>query len=73
MRTMIRSSVDKVQCVVVGAGVIGLACAKRLSECGFETVVLESANVVGSGEGAFQAITHLKRATMLLLLTVLDK
>ena len=50
MRTLIRSSLDKVQCAVVGAGVIGLACAKRLSECGFETVVLESSNVVGSGE-----------------------
>ena len=44
------AAVDKVQCVVVGAGVVGLACAKRMAELGFDTVVLEKAGIIGSGD-----------------------
>jgi malic enzyme len=32
-------AVEKVQCVVIGAGVVGLACARRISERGIETLV----------------------------------
>src|SRR5260370_12401274 len=39
---------EKVECVVVGAGVIGLAVARRLAEAGRETVVLEAAEGIGT-------------------------
>src|SRR5258707_9258998 len=38
---------DKVECVVTGAGVIGLAVARRLAQAGREVVILEAAE--GSG------------------------
>ena len=39
---------DKVECVVIGAGVIGLAVARRLAQAGREVVVLEAAEGVGT-------------------------
>jgi L-2-hydroxyglutarate oxidase LhgO len=39
---------DKVECVVIGAGVIGLAVARRLAETGREVVVLEEAEGIGT-------------------------
>jgi L-2-hydroxyglutarate oxidase LhgO len=39
---------DKVECVVVGAGVIGLAVARRLALAGREVVVLETAEGIGT-------------------------
>ncbi len=39
---------DKVECVVVGAGVIGLAVARRLAQAGREVVVLEAAEGIGT-------------------------
>jgi len=38
---------DKVDCVVVGAGVIGLAVAMRLAQSGLEVVVLEQHDCIG--------------------------
>lgn len=35
--------------VVIGAGVVGLACARRLALAGLETVVLESEKTIGQG------------------------
>lgn len=40
--------VEKVDCIVVGAGVVGLACAKFLAEAGREVIVLEAADMIGS-------------------------
>lgn len=40
-------SVD-VECVVIGAGVVGLAIAARLSQLGKEVVILESQSIFGS-------------------------
>ena len=40
---------DKVDCVVIGAGVIGLAVARRLAQAGREVIVLETAEGVGTG------------------------
>ncbi|WP_366657630.1 NAD(P)/FAD-dependent oxidoreductase [Fodinicurvata sp. EGI_FJ10296] len=39
---------DRVECVVVGAGVVGLAIARSLAECGREVVVLEAADAIGT-------------------------
>ena len=39
---------DKVECVVIGAGVIGLAVARRLAQSGREVVVLEAAEGIGT-------------------------
>jgi L-2-hydroxyglutarate oxidase LhgO len=39
---------DKVECVVVGAGVIGLAVARRLAQAGREVIILEAAEAIGT-------------------------
>jgi L-2-hydroxyglutarate oxidase LhgO len=39
---------DTVECVVIGAGVIGLAIARRLAQSGLEVVVLEAAEGIGT-------------------------
>ncbi|HLJ01019.1 MAG TPA: NAD(P)/FAD-dependent oxidoreductase [Bradyrhizobium sp.] len=39
---------DKVECVVIGAGVIGLAVARRLAQRGREVIVLEAAEGIGT-------------------------
>src|SRR6201994_1090405 len=39
---------DKVDCVVVGAGVVGLAVARRLAQAGREVVILEAAEGIGT-------------------------
>jgi len=40
---------EQVDCVVVGAGVVGLAVARRLAMAGREVVVLEAADAIGTG------------------------
>jgi L-2-hydroxyglutarate oxidase LhgO len=40
---------ERVDCIVVGAGVIGLACARALALAGLQTVVLEAEPRIGSG------------------------
>ena len=39
---------DKVECVVIGAGVVGLAVARRLAQAGREVVILEAAEGIGT-------------------------
>jgi L-2-hydroxyglutarate oxidase LhgO len=39
---------DRVECVVVGAGVIGLAVARRLAQAGREVIVLEATEGIGT-------------------------
>src|SRR5580765_457451 len=39
---------DKVDCVVIGAGVIGLAIARQLAQAGREVIVLEAAEGIGT-------------------------
>jgi L-2-hydroxyglutarate oxidase LhgO len=39
---------DKVECIVIGAGVIGLAIARRLAQAGREVIVLEAAEGIGT-------------------------
>jgi L-2-hydroxyglutarate oxidase LhgO len=40
---------DKVDCIVIGAGVVGLAVARALALQGREVMVLEAANGIGTG------------------------
>ncbi|MBT0961317.1 NAD(P)/FAD-dependent oxidoreductase [Denitromonas iodatirespirans] len=40
---------ETVDCVVIGAGVVGLACAKSLAEAGREVIVLERETAFGTG------------------------
>jgi L-2-hydroxyglutarate oxidase LhgO len=40
---------DQVECIVGGAGAIGLAVARRLAMDGREVIVLEAADMIGSG------------------------
>ena len=39
---------EKVDCVVIGAGVVGLAIARRLAQAGREVIVLEAAEGIGT-------------------------
>jgi L-2-hydroxyglutarate oxidase LhgO len=40
---------DRVDAVVIGAGVVGLAIGRALARRGLETIVLERANAIGTG------------------------
>lgn len=40
---------DRIDCIVVGAGVVGLAVARKLAQAGREVIVLESAEDIGTG------------------------
>ena len=39
---------EKIDCVVIGAGVVGLACARALALAGREVIVLEAAGSIGT-------------------------
>jgi L-2-hydroxyglutarate oxidase LhgO len=39
---------DSIECVIVGAGVVGLAIARRLARAGREVIVLEAAEAIGT-------------------------
>jgi L-2-hydroxyglutarate oxidase LhgO len=40
---------DRVDALVIGAGVVGLAVGRALARAGFETIVLERADAIGTG------------------------
>jgi L-2-hydroxyglutarate oxidase LhgO len=40
---------DTVDCVIVGAGVVGLAVARALAQAGREVIILEAAEAIGTG------------------------
>jgi L-2-hydroxyglutarate oxidase LhgO len=39
---------EQVECVIAGAGVIGLAIARELSRRGIETLIIEEAETIGT-------------------------
>jgi L-2-hydroxyglutarate oxidase LhgO len=39
---------DSVDCVVIGAGVVGLAVARALARAGHEVVILEAEDAIGT-------------------------
>lgn len=39
---------ERVECVVIGAGVVGLAVARQLAQAGREVIVLEAAGMIGT-------------------------
>lgn len=43
---------DRVDCVVIGAGVVGLAVARACALAGLETLVLEAESAIGTGTSA---------------------
>jgi len=46
------SAMERVDCVVIGAGVVGLAVARALALAGREAVVLEAADAIGTATSA---------------------
>lgn len=40
---------ERIDCVVIGAGVVGLTIASRLAQAGREVIVLESGSAIGTG------------------------
>ena len=43
------AGVDKCDCIVIGAGVVGLSVARRLALAGREVIIIESESIIGSG------------------------
>lgn len=39
---------ERIDCVVIGAGVVGLACARALAQAGRDVIVLEAATAIGT-------------------------
>ena len=42
-------TVERIECAVIGAGIVGLAVARELAMRGKEVIVLESENAIGTG------------------------
>ena len=40
---------ERVEVIVIGAGAVGLAAARRLARAGREVIVLEAAEAIGTG------------------------
>jgi L-2-hydroxyglutarate oxidase LhgO len=41
--------IERIDCAVIGAGVVGLAVARALAQSGREVIVLESESAIGTG------------------------
>ncbi len=52
MATLPQSLMEKIDCVVIGAGVVGLAVARRLAALGREVIILEAEAAFGTGISA---------------------
>ena len=52
---------EKIECAVIGAGVVGLACARALALAGREVIVLERADLIGTEDQFPQFRGHSRR------------
>jgi L-2-hydroxyglutarate oxidase LhgO len=43
---------DRIDCLVIGAGVVGLACARALAKAGRDVVIVEAQNAIGTETSA---------------------
>ena len=43
---------DRVDCIVIGAGVVGLACARAIAQAGLEVLIIERETAYGTGVSA---------------------
>ena len=43
---------DRVDCIVIGAGVVGLACARAIAQAGLDVVIVERETAYGTGVSA---------------------
>lgn len=43
---------DRVDCIVIGAGVVGLACARAIAQAGLEVMIVERETALGTGVSA---------------------
>src|SRR3954449_5365915 len=48
-QTLANQALEQVDCVVIGAGVIGLAVARQLAMAGRDVILLEATDCIGSG------------------------
>ncbi|BAE52621.1 NAD(P)/FAD-dependent oxidoreductase [Paramagnetospirillum magneticum] len=48
-KVLTQSAAERVDCVVIGAGVVGLAVARSLAHAGAEVIILEAEGAIGSG------------------------
>jgi L-2-hydroxyglutarate oxidase LhgO len=46
---LVQSTLETVDTIIIGAGVIGLACARALAQLGQEVLILEAESTIGSG------------------------
>ena len=52
LRELCHNFMEKIECAVIGAGVIGLAVARALAAQGREVLILESEGAFGTGISA---------------------
>lgn len=48
-QSLTAGDMERIDCVVIGAGLVGLAAARALAQAGREVVVLEAENAIGTG------------------------
>ena len=49
---------DRVDCVVIGAGVVGLAAARALARAGHEVIIVEALDAGADAIKLFPALVH---------------
>ena len=53
------SAIERVECVVIGAGVVGLAVASQLAAAGREVIVLEQHSAIGTETSSRLSLIHI--------------
>ena len=53
---------ENVDCVVIGAGVVGLAVARSIAQAGREVIILEKADAFGTGMASAESNVHRRQS-----------